>query len=329
MGLPRIMVLISSALLIGAPALAQLPPAYLGSWGGSGSGAGQFSAPYGVAIGPDGRAYVLDSGNERVEMFTAAGDYLSQWSRDPSADGSGYPEAIAVAPGGDVYILTGPYPGLIHHYSAAGVLLGAEQSVQEGNVFAYGIAPSPGGCILEPVTYSNPVPPVYYSSYVRSFSQCAQTWGGSVGTGPGQFSADLRGIAVDATGDIYVVDYGNKRIEKFNANAVFLTQWGSAGAGDGQFTYPFGIAVGPNGHVYVTDVGSNRIQEFDAQGTFLSKWGSSGSGPGLFSVPLGIAVDAVGDIYIADTGNNRIQKFGSGAVPTMRTSWGHIKAAYR
>ena len=86
-------------------------------------------------------------------------------------------------------------------------------------------------------------------------------------------------------------------------------QFGSYGAGDGQFNCPSGIVSGPNGNVYVVDTCNNRVQYFDSNGTFRGKWGSSGSNNGLFNNPCGIVVDDKGVVYVADTNNNRVQKF--------------------
>ncbi|MCX9010850.1 MAG: DUF3160 domain-containing protein [Candidatus Methanoperedens sp.] len=117
------------------------------------------------------------------------------------------------------------------------------------------------------------------------------------------------GIAVDSSGNVYVAEQGNGRIQKFNESGGFLVKWGSEGTGDGQFRYPSGIAVDRSGNVYVADYYNNRTQKFNASGGFLSKWGSSGSGDGQFSYPSGIAVDSSENVYVVDQGNNRIQKF--------------------
>jgi hypothetical protein len=66
---------------------------------------------------------------------------------------------------------------------------------------------------------------------------------------------------------------------------TFVSTWGSAGTGDGQFNSPLGVAVGPAGNVYVVDQGNHRIQKFDSTGTFLTTWGSKGTGDGQFEVP--------------------------------------------
>ncbi|MDQ7833741.1 MAG: hypothetical protein RDU30_18590, partial [Desulfovibrionaceae bacterium] len=108
---------------------------------------------------------------------------------------------------------------------------------------------------------------------------------------------------------VYITDAGNHRIQKFSADGVFLSKWGSQGAGDGEFNQTTGVAVAPDGSVYVADSGNNRIQKFSSTGTFLTKWGSYGTGDGQFNFPVGVAVAADGLVYVADSGNDRIQYF--------------------
>ena len=134
---------------------------------------------------------------------------------------------------------------------------------------------------------------------------------------PWFFNSPL-GIAVDASGNVYVSDSGNSRIQKFSPDGELITRWGSYGTGDGQFDRPAWIAVDGSGYVYVTD--GNRVQKFTATGQFLTKWGSFGSGDGEFSGALGIAADSSGNIYVGDEGNNRIQKFSSDGA--FITKWG-------
>jgi DNA-binding beta-propeller fold protein YncE len=172
---------------------------------------------------------------------------------------------------------------------------------------------------------------------------------GSYGSGDGQFY-EPKGIATDATGNIYIVDTNNNRVQKFTANGAYISKFGSLGSGDGQFNYPIGIAIDATGNICVTDFFNNRIQTFDSNGnylrkfevtrpsgiaidkignicvdnlvngliqtftsagTYLSQFGSLGSGNGQFDNPVGIAIDATGNIYVADTSNHRIQKFTS------------------
>ena len=97
---------------------------------------------------------------------------------------------------------------------------------------------------------------------------------GTDGVGFGQFNIPF-GVAVDSSGNVYVADTFNNRIQKFTSTGTFITKWGSSGSGDGQFSFPTGIAVDSSGNVYVVDRSHNRIQKFTSTG------GSSPSGAAL------------------------------------------------
>ena len=87
-----------------------------------------------------------------------------------------------------------------------------------------------------------------------------------------------RSIEIDSSTDsVYVADAGNERIQKFDSNGNYITQWGNKGNGTGQFTYPGDIAIDSIGNVYVLDSGNHRIQKFDETGNYITKWGSRGS----------------------------------------------------
>jgi DNA-binding beta-propeller fold protein YncE len=134
------------------------------------------------------------------------------------------------------------------------------------------------------------------------------TWG-NYGIGDGQFDYP-RGIAVDGSSNVYVVDTYNHRIQVFSSNGIFLGKWGNLGTGDGQFYYPRGIAVDGSGNVYVADTCNHRIQVFSSNGIFLGKWGNLGTEDGQFDYPFEVAIDKYSEvIYVADTYNNRIQSF--------------------
>ena len=84
---------------------------------------------------------------------------------------------------------------------------------------------------------------------------------GSEGSGDKQFYFP-QGIAVDSSGNVYVADTENHRVQKFTSNGEFVTKWGSSGNNVGEFSYEEGIAIGSDGKVYVSDTGNNRIQVF-------------------------------------------------------------------
>ena len=131
---------------------------------------------------------------------------------------------------------------------------------------------------------------------------------GALGSGVGQFNFP-HGIAIDNSGEVYVADLVNNRIQKFSPSGVFITTWGSSGSGNGQFNWPGGVAIDNADNVYVSDKENNRIQEFGPSGVFINSWGSLGAGNGQFDWPESIAVDSSGNFYVSDANNSRIQKF--------------------
>ena len=151
-----------------------------------------------------------------------------------------------------------------------------------------------------------------------------EEWG-TEGAGEGQFKNPSGIIGYD--GKVYVLDTGNNRVQVFTwtrqiNNALtgvrFITQWGTAGAGEGQFKNASRISIS-NRKVYVLDTGNHRVQVFTAGGTFLGEWEAEGSGTGEFKSPRGIA-HFLSRVYIADTGNHRVQVFTAGG--TFLFQWG-------
>jgi DNA-binding beta-propeller fold protein YncE len=145
---------------------------------------------------------------------------------------------------------------------------------------------------------------------------------GTPGTGDGALTLGgaSTGLAVDqASGDVYVADTGNNRIQRFSATGVYQSQFGAAGAGDGELAAPVAVAVDPTSHdVYVADRDNNRVQRFSSAGVFEAQLGTLGSGYGELSAPTGVAVDATGAVYVLDSGNARVQRFaGLGAFPSV------------
>ncbi|HJW19068.1 MAG TPA: 6-bladed beta-propeller, partial [Candidatus Nitrosotalea sp.] len=146
-------------------------------------------------------------------------------------------------------------------------------------------------------------------SWATSTPSFSVQWGTYGLQNTGQF-AFPQGVSIDSSGNVYVTDLGNRRVEKFDNNGNFLSTFGTKGSGDGQFNAPVGIAVN-NGSIYVLDNARNDIQKFDMTGKFVTKWGGQGSNPGQFLLPQGVAVDPSGDVYVVDTGNSRVEKFDS------------------
>jgi sugar lactone lactonase YvrE len=254
---------------------------------------------------------VADTNNQRIQHFSAAGQFLGQWGSYGSGDGQfSKPRGVAVGSDGTVYV-TDWGNHRIQRFSTAGQFLG-----QWGS---YGSA---DGQFNHPSDITISTDGTIYvadtDNYrIQHFSATGQFLGqwGSQGNGDGQFNwvmslvVNPAGVVVASDGTVYVADSGNNRIQRFSATGQFLGKWGSYGSGDGQLNGPRGIAVTSDGTVYVADTYNHRIQRFSATGQFLGKWGSQGNGDGQFSYPSGVAVASDGTVYVADSGNRRIQRF--------------------
>ncbi len=67
---------------------------------------------------------------------------------------------------------------------------------------------------------------------------------------------------MDLSGNVYVADRANHRIQKFDRNGAFLTAWGEPGVKSGQMSNPVDVAVAPDGTIYVADSGNARVEVF-------------------------------------------------------------------
>jgi len=141
------------------------------------------------------------------------------------------------------------------------------------------------------------------------------------------------GIAVDASGNVYVADSGNQLIRKINPNGFVSTIAGTVGVvgqtnGIGtaaEFGYPTGVAVDSAGNVFVADTANNLIRKITPSGIVSTLAGASERGwkdgvgsSAKFQSPTGVAVDSNWNVYVADQGNNLIRKItASGVVSTI------------
>src|SRR5438874_806268 len=83
-------------------------------------------------------------------------------------------------------------------------------------------------------------------------------WGVKSGTRDGDLDYPV-GVETDGSGNVYVADRYNNRIQKYDGSGTFLAAWGSAGSDDGEFNCPVGVATAGIGNVYVADRANGRI----------------------------------------------------------------------
>jgi NHL repeat len=129
---------------------------------------------------------------------------------------------------------------------------------------------------------------------------------GSQGSGNGQFQSP-QGVAVQqSSGNVYVVDSGNARVEKFSPSGSFISAFGQ-----GRLSSPRGIATDNLGKVYVSDAGTNTVLRFDADGNFVSTIDGTTAPQGHFQNIAGIAVDQAGNLWVADGSTSNVIEFDS------------------
>ena len=160
--------------------------------------------------------------------------------------------------------------------------------------------------------------------------------GGSVGDGGPAAAAYLRlpwGVAVDGSGNLYIVDRGNQRIRKVDSAGGISTVAGDGiygSGGDGgpavaaRWTGLRGVAVDGSGNLYIADTYTNRIRKVDADTGVISTIAGDGTdgfngdgGPAVaaqLNFPWSVAPDGAGNLYIADASNHRIRKVDAAGV---------------
>lgn len=277
-------------------------------WGVQGVGAGQLDSPIGIAINAEGNVYVSESSYvvDRVQVFTAGGEFLFGWGQYGARDGQMYDvKGLAIGGNGILY-LCDALNYRIQKFSLTGTFITSWSAI--GDV---------PGRFNRPADVAADAAGNYYvvdeyNHRIQKFDDTGQfllAWGEKGGL-TRQFRYPMA-VAVDGD-DVYVADNGNNRIQKFNAQGNYLGQWDCTAD-------IFGLAVDADHHVFVADRAGNRILKFDTSGNLLASWGTYGTGEGAFDQPWAVAVDGAGAVYVGDYRNRRIQKFDNAG--SYITSW--------
>ncbi|HEX5228571.1 MAG TPA: IPT/TIG domain-containing protein [Bryobacteraceae bacterium] len=142
------------------------------------------------------------------------------------------------------------------------------------------------------------------------------------------------GIALDATGNLYIADLGNARVRKVALDGTIHTVAGggslpATNSGQGgpatmaQFMQPRNVAIDGTGSLYISDFGANQVYQVASDGilSLVAGTGTAGySGVGTsallaqLNAPAGLAIDPAGAVYVADSGNNLVRKIYNGVI---------------
>ena len=295
---------------------------FVALWGKGGDGKGEFYGPCDVAVDDSGNVYVADNGNGRIQKFTSEGKYLAQWQTRAKSGKRIAPVAIEIGPSGSAYVVD-MSGGRVQKYDTAGKLLATWSSQGQGAV-AFS-SPSEVAVDTEGYIYVVDWDAEKEGGRIHKLDPDGRLigrWEGGRGEGDGEFSVCTH-IAFDKSGNVYIADRGNSRIQKFTSDRKFITKWGEKGEGPGQFDPLYDVAVDSKGNVYAAS--DTRIQKFSSDGKFIAEWGKyvdydsvlSGEpgkacrGDGEFNAPLSLAIDSSDNVYVADFGNARVQKLDS------------------
>ncbi len=128
-------------------------------------------------------------------------------------------------------------------------------------------------------------------------------------TSRGDFSLPTH-VAVDKEGNVYVTDTLNNRVEIFDADGNYVSEFGQIGDGPGHFARPKGIAIDCDGHIWVVDELQSRVQVFDKEGRLLVYFGQTGWYPGQFQALYAITFDRKNNrIITSEQWPGRLQVF--------------------
>ena len=120
---------------------------------------------------------------------------------------------------------------------------------------------------------------------------------------------DPRGIAINDAGTVYVADAGNRRVDAFNPDGVFLFGVGPT-VGSLELQEPDAVAFDPGARfLYIVDKQLKKVIKCEPSGAYVASWGEPGSGPGQFQQPAALAFDGNNYLYVLDSELKRVSVY--------------------
>ncbi len=319
-----------------------------GSNGYSGDGVpargAQLNGPTGIAVDGLGNVYIADTNNVRIRMISTAGTISTlagSGSGGFSGDAGPAVKAqfyrlfgIAVDGAGNLFIAD-TYNARIREVAGGIINTVAGNGTEgfggdRGQALAammndpVGVAVDGAGNILIADQNNYRIRRVSSGGITTLAGTGMLSYSGDGGPATAAQMNQPAGIAVDGSGNIYVVDSSNSRVRIISAGGVITTFAGTGAAGysgdNGQATgaqlnNPWGVAVDGGGNVYISDTFNSVIRKVLPSGVITTvAGGGSAQGDGgpatgaALSLPQGIALDPVGNLFIADVGSARILK---------------------
>jgi DNA-binding beta-propeller fold protein YncE len=264
--------------------------------GGKAPVKGGFNVPWDVTYAADGTFVVTDWFNHRLQRFSANGTFLGKFGAYGAQPSGTFIFPRGIATDGGTLVVTDSENNRIQFLDPATWSTDAPLLRPDGTPkFArpHQTAVAPDGSYWVADTLNRRV--IRLDAGGTELDEIA-------------LSGTPRGVAVDATGRVYVA-YGD-RIDRFTAAGTFDIQIAGAGTGPGAVKQPHGLRIAELGGeqlLFVADRNNDRVQILSLDGSVIEILDPSGTAMGPFMHPQGVAVnEATGVIAVADSDNNRV-----------------------
>lgn len=261
--------------------------------GGLGKSEGTFNSPRDVAIDRNGNLYVADAGNHRVQKFDAAGNFLMVFGGAVGSEAYlKAPVSVAADSAGGIAVLDGGDPGM-KRFAANGAYLGKLGS-DLGLSLPRSIAFDSSGSLY-----------VADAGRVLKVSDDGQIISTITGSGAGAQFRDPTGLAVDATGRLFVVDGVTGVVSRFDSQGRFEANWETPARG-GE-AHPK-IAIGPDGSIVVSAPTNRAVLKFSSTGQPQGSFSGETIVGQRLEVLAGLAVDSKGFAYVVDSNRHELSR---------------------
>ena len=203
---------------------------FLGQFGGSGSGDGQFVWPRSIDLDREGKVYASDDYLHRISIFDSEGAFLSNWGKPGSGDGElNGPSGIAFDSDDNLYVVDS-LSNRVQKFAKDGKFLGKWGSEGSGD----GELNMPWGLCVD--REDNVYVADWKNNRVQKFSPDGRMLVKfeAADSGIGDLHGPT-GVAVDSEGDVYVTDWGNHRVQVYAPDGSFVATL----VGDAQVPSPW------------------------------------------------------------------------------------------
>jgi DNA-binding beta-propeller fold protein YncE len=264
----------------------------------------QMIGPYGIAIDSKGLVYAADQRVGAIFIFNTE-TRETQLIRNGFEAHFGWINGLAIDDDDRLFVSDGKS----HRVLIFNPKHDVEGQITEGLMDPVGLAIDSTNRFLYVVDTQQDQVIVYDADTLKLLRRIGTGGKNHFLTTPGDFGAP-QCVAVDKDGNVYVTDTLNNRVEIFDADGTFISQFGKAGDGPGYFTRPKGIAVDSDGHIWVADAMQDRLQVFNREGHLLTYVGQGhGELPGQFKALVGVAIDKNNSVFTTEQEPGRLQKF--------------------